>query len=61
VDKLEVPMSSLNKAQMNLNNFGPSGNTVQAIESGIRGLSEGLPILMRALDECSKAHPFIAG
>ena len=54
-------MNGVNLVQMNFNNYGPSGQTVQSIESNVRHLAEGLPILMRALDECSKAHPFIAG
>jgi hypothetical protein len=61
VDTLEVPVDTINKVQININNYDPQGNSIQTIETGIRSLSEGLPILMKALDECSKAHPFIAG
>ena len=32
-----------------------------AINDGINKLSEGMPILMRALDELKSLHPFIGG
>ena len=32
-----------------------------AINDGIDKLSEGMPILMRALDELKSLHPFIGG
>ena len=34
---------------------------LSAIETGIHQLSQGMPILMKALDACSAAHPFISG
>ena len=32
-----------------------------AIKDGINKLSEGIPILMRTLDELKSLHPFIGG
>ena len=34
---------------------------VQALERGINSLMEGIPYLMKSLDEISKIHPFISG
>ena len=33
----------------------------KAIKEGINKFSEGMPILMRALDELKSLHPFIGG
>jgi hypothetical protein len=38
-----------------------STGAIDAIESGVRHLAEGVPVLMKALDAASQAHPFIAG
>lgn len=61
MDALEAPMMTINKLEMNFNNFGPSSSTVQGIESGVRSLADGIPALMRGLDHVAKVHPFIAG
>jgi hypothetical protein len=34
---------------------------LNAVEEGIRGFVEGTKILMKALDEVAKLHPFIGG
>ena len=33
----------------------------KAIKDGIDKLSEGMPVLMKALDELKTAHPFVSG
>ena len=33
----------------------------EAIEKGINGFLEGMPILMKALDEVGNIHPFVKG
>jgi len=33
----------------------------KAIKDGINKFSEGMPVLMRALDELKSLHPFIGG
>ena len=52
-DVLEGPMDAIGGAT-------PSDSTLQNLESSIRMFSEGIPVLMNALDECAKIHPIIA-
>ena len=61
MDAIEAPMTGINKLEMNINNYGPSSSTIQAVESGVRSLADGIPALMNALDQCAKVHPFVAG
>jgi hypothetical protein len=49
------------------NTFNPvallqqSGPVGDAIQNGINTFLDGMPVLMKALDEISKLHPFVGG
>ena len=38
-----------------------TSQVANAIEKGINAFVEAVPVLMKALDEVAKAHPFISG
>jgi hypothetical protein len=63
VDTLSSPIANINTLEQGLSNLASQlpASTVQSVQNGLRGLAEGLPVLMRVLDDCAKIHPFIAG
>jgi hypothetical protein len=63
VDTLSSPIANINTFEQGLSNLASQlpASTIQSVENGLRGLVEGLPVLMRVLDDCTNIHPFVAG
>ena len=56
-DKIETIESTVRK----LADEAAANIDLNAIENSVRGFAEGSRVLMNALDEVAKLHPFIAG
>lgn len=56
-DNADLISSSTKK----INEVVSNNAEVQAIEESVRGFAESSKVLINALDEVSKLHPFIAG
>lgn len=61
---IEDGVSATSGAQAMMDPMNASAETTgvtEAIEKGVNGFLETMPIFMKALDEVSKVHPFISG
>jgi hypothetical protein len=61
VDNIERKEKDFKAMQDTFESLGPSASTAQEIETQVKHFTEGVPLLVKLLDECAQLHPYISG